>query len=99
MTLKDRYLISLGSTHDKDSFRVGTNCLATADPAACQGGAPKCTNNMCGKACNKPCKKTTGPPDMRLGGGILTYCKIAIPMCRAIRLANLVSLLQTETMC
>ena len=65
-----------GSTHDKDSFRVGVNCLAGNSSVGCQGGAaPTCANHKCGKGCDKVCKTggAGGPPDMRLGGGVLSY--------------------------
>ena len=64
VTLKDRYIISLGSTHDKDSFRVGANSVGVPNP---------CKNGKCGKGCSKPCKAPHLPPDMALGDGILTY--------------------------
>lgn len=68
VALKDRYIISLGSTHDRDSFRVGSNCV---EPLC--GPPNPCKNGMCGKTCNKPCHASKSPPDMSLGGGILTF--------------------------
>ena len=55
-----------------------SNWDVSKDPTTvgCQGGAaPTCANHKCGKGCDKVCKTggAGGPPDMRLGGGVLSY--------------------------
>jgi hypothetical protein len=70
VVLRGRYIVNLGSTHNKDSFRVGVNCLVRTQvkyskPTSC------CIRLHCllrnpSVALRAECRQTTGPPVARV---------------------------------